>query len=112
MVLDTCEEAVYLLSKLQITGQKTRGDAAYLLAAQLLAAQLNVAAGVTACQPEIDGVIDEARLLLASEGFDGTGGYFMRGKGNKGDSPERTLALELAQVLDDYNNGICPVVAP
>ena len=43
--------------------------------------------------------------LLASIGFDGTGSY-MRG----GRAAGRQEALELANILDTYNNGeLCPL---
>ena len=42
----TCEQAVKILSKQDQAGKSTGGDAAYLLAAQLLGAELNVSAGV------------------------------------------------------------------
>ena len=81
---------------------KAVNDAAYSLAAQLLAAKLNVAAGA-GHSSYIDDIIAEAQELLADAGFNGTGGYW---KGGKNAAEERQEALYLAGILDQYNNGM------
>ena len=67
-----------------------RGSAWLILAHQWIGAMLNEAAG--ASTGDLDGALDEAGDLLANN-CDGL----------KGDS--RARALELAALLDDYNNG-------
>jgi len=101
----TACKAMDILNKSPIDGgKKAANDAAYGLAAQLLAAKLNVAAGA-GHSGFIDGIIDEAQTLLADADFDGTGTYW---KGGKNAAAERHMALELAGILDQYNNGTIP----
>ncbi|MBT8093073.1 MAG: hypothetical protein KJN77_08560, partial [Gammaproteobacteria bacterium] len=102
----SCYDAVDLLDKRDIAesdavrdGKKKGGDAAYGLAAQLLAAKLNLEANAGDCQEVLD-TIDDADALLFN--FTGTGNYW-KGK-NAGD--DRALATELAGILDDYNNNL------
>ena len=96
-----CEDAVSILDKRDIaSGKKRASDAAYGLAAQLLAAQLNLSAGAETCQEVVDAV-NAGQSLLAAIGFDGTGSY-LKGK-NAG--ADKALANELAGILDEYNNG-------
>ena len=97
-----CLKAVRLLDKSEVTtGKKLASDAAYNLAAQLLAAELNLSAGAETCPAVIDAVT-AAQNLLASISFNGTGSYLKKG----------TLynqANALATTLDRYNNGLlCP----
>ena len=96
-----CEDAVNVLDKRELLGnnKKTANDAAYNLAAQLLAAELNLSAGAETCLAVVDAV-NEAQILLAAVGFDGTGKY-LRPK----DGQDYQDALDLAATLDDYNNG-------
>ncbi len=97
-----CEDAVDILDKRDIqNGKKKASDAAYGLAAQLLAAQLNLSAGAETCQAVVDAV-NAGQTLLADIGFDGTGDYF---KGKDKNSPQKQEANELAAILDAYNNG-------
>ncbi len=77
-------------------GKKKANDAAYGLAAQLLAAQLNLSAGAETCQEVVDAV-NAAQALLVAENFDGMGNYL---KGRQGRD-----ANALAATLDEYNNG-------
>jgi hypothetical protein len=101
--VDTCEEGVHILRKEDLTGKKKASDAAYALAAQLLAAEANLAAGAAECG--VGATVDLAQALLASIDFDGTGNYL----GPKSKDPNRALALSYAATLDDYNNGLlCP----
>ena len=96
-----CEDAVNVLDKREIAGnnKKKANDAAYNLASQLLAAQLNLSAGAETCQEVVDAV-NEAQPLLESIGFDGMGNY-LRPK----DGQEYQEANVLAATLDMYNNG-------
>jgi hypothetical protein len=97
--ITTCEQAVSILDQRDfVTGKKMSKDAAYTLAMHLLAAQLNFAAGAEACQEAQDAALD-AEELLDEHNFDGTGKY-LRSK-----HPDYAYALELAEILDQYNNG-------
>ena len=97
-----CEDAVSILDKRDIAnGKKNASDAAYGLAAQLLAAQLNLSAGAETCQAVVDAV-NAGQALLASSNFDGSGTYF---KGKTGGAL-RAQATSLAGILDEYNNGL------
>ena len=105
--VDTCEEAVAVLDQRDLNNdnKKRGGDAAYMLARNLLAAYLNYGAG--ACMhPDVTDAMTEAQALLVGEGFDGTGQYW---KGGKNAAAERAYALYLSNILDEYNNGMyCP----
>ncbi len=96
--VDTCPEAIALLDKSAIGGGKMASDAAYGLAAQLLAAKLNVQANAITCGT-VTSAIANGQALLDAIGFTGTGTYL------KASSANRTLALSLAATLDAYNNG-------
>ena len=96
-----CADAVNILDKRDISsGKKKASDAAYGLAAQLLAAQLNLSAGAETCQAVVDAV-NAGQTLLADNLFDGTGNY-LKGKDAGDDKAE---ANALAATLDQYNNG-------
>ena len=99
---DDCVDAVNILDKREINGRnkKMANDAAYGLAAQLLAAQVNLSAGAETCQAVVDAVNAGQTLLLGIQ-FDGTGGYL---KGKNGGAL-RAEANALASTLDEYNNG-------
>jgi Prealbumin-like fold domain len=93
----TCSDAVSLLNKSNIkTGKKMSSDPAFNLAAQLIAAELNVVAGAGTC-PNAITAINAASALLAAVHFDGT----------KHDSLSASQAAQmnsLATTLDKYNN--------
>ena len=98
---DDCESAVRLLSKRDIETRRNRAnDGAYNMAAQLLAAELNLAAGAVTC-PEVATAVEEGQALLTKIEFDGSG-KFLKGKNKRAD---RATANKLASILDDYNNG-------
>jgi hypothetical protein len=95
----SCDEGVSILDQRDLkNGRKKASDAAYTLAMHLLAAQLNFAAGAEQCQAATDAVA-EAEALLVSIGFDGSGNYL------RPRDAEYQRALELAAILDQYNNG-------
>ena len=99
---EQCEDAVNILDKRDVeSGKKNASDAAYGLAAQLLAAQLNLSAGAETCQAAVDAV-NAGQTLLADIDFDGTRNY-LKGK-NAG--ALRAEANGLAATLDAYNNGL------
>jgi hypothetical protein len=102
--VDTCEEAVSILNKSSLDGTKRASDAAYALAAQLLAAELNYQAGAIQCQDATDAIADGQALLDLID-FDATGSYLgPKVKGAK--AIQRQEALALAATLDDYNNNL------
>jgi uncharacterized repeat protein (TIGR01451 family)/CSLREA domain-containing protein len=96
----TCQQAVKLLSKQDGNGKSKSSDAAYQLAAQLLAARLNLAAGAETCASVQQAVLD-GQSLLDGVNFTGSGDYL----GSKSKDPRRGQALTLAATLDRYNNG-------
>jgi hypothetical protein len=64
----------------------------------LLAAQMNFAAGAETCQDAQDAALD-AEELLDEHDFIGEGSYL------SSQDPDYATALELAETLDQYNNG-------
>lgn len=96
LFVDTCAEAVNLLDKSDVNGMKRATDPAYRLAAQLLAARLNVQAGAPNCAA-VASAITDGNALLANVGFNGVSVY--RGVINA------DAADLLAESLDQYNNG-------
>jgi hypothetical protein len=96
---EDCVNAVNILDKRRINnGQKMASDAAYNLAAQLLAAKLNLSAGAETCQEAVDAV-NAGQALLERVSFNGTSNYLR---------PRDALysaANQLAATLDTYNNG-------
>ena len=129
---DACPKAVNILSRLDLGGENRANDGAYALAAQLLAAKLNVegapedaeegprpegaATGELAddeCEDleagTVDDVIENGQALLGEIGFNGTGSYL----GPPGGPPtepggvtrdRRQVALAHADCLDAFNN--------
>ena len=105
-----CTQAVRILDKRDIvTGTKMAGDAAYGLAAQLLAAKLNVAAGAGTCQAALDAIAN-GQALLADDpiNFLGTGSYLGKVSGATLTTIKNNALLYASQ-LDAYNNNtLCP----
>lgn len=103
LFVSTCPVAQSLLKKSDVvSGANRASDAAYGLAAQLLAAELNVQNGAGACSAATDAIAD-AQELLGDIDFTGTGEFL------KANSSDRSDALALASTLDSYNNGnLCP----
>lgn len=97
--ITSCEQAVAILdSRDFVSGKKMSADAAYTLARALLAAQLNAAAGAEWCDAIGDAVLD-AEELLDYYDFDGSDIYLRKGE-------PYAYALELAEIIDSYNNGL------
>jgi hypothetical protein len=99
-----CPLAVSLLNKTDFTGAKRASDPLFNMAAQLVAASLNQAAGAYRCGSVLT-AINSANDLLSKYKFNG---YSYSPKLT---SPDASLANSLAQKLDDYNNdrpGVCP----
>jgi len=100
LAIETCEDGVSILDKSDLDhGRKRANDAAYGMAAPLLAAKLNLSAGAQTCA-EVLAEVAAGDALLSEIGFDGTGTYF---RPNTKD-PLQNDALEIANLLDAYNN--------
>jgi len=96
-VASDCVQAVRLLSKQKIgTGQNMASDPAFNLAAQLLAAKLNVLAGAGVCGAAGD-AINAGQALLAAISFTGVTHKAMT-------ASQISQANSLATTLDLYNN--------
>jgi hypothetical protein len=92
-----CLKALRLLDKSTInTDKKMASDPAFNLAAQLVAAQLNYAAGAGK-KPAVTNAIQQAVLLLGKYKFDGQ-------THTKISNADATTMNNLAKILDDYNN--------
>jgi hypothetical protein len=101
LIVRDCKTAVAILNKSDIkTGAKQASDPAFNLAAQLLAAKLNVVAGAATCSSE-SGAVTNAQALLALVQFTGTGTYAKSMTG-----AQRNQANNLATTLDRYNNNL------
>ncbi|HEX6249882.1 MAG TPA: hypothetical protein VFZ56_00455 [Gemmatimonadaceae bacterium] len=100
LYISTCTAAVRILKKSDVvTGGNRANDAAYGLAAQLLAAELNVQNGATACSGATTAIAN-AQTLLGDINFTGTGSFLPP----SASGGARSQALALASTLDDYNN--------
>jgi hypothetical protein len=100
-----CPYAVSLLDKRDFNGNKMASDPLFNMAAQLVAAELNLAAGAYTCGSVVNAV-NTAEGLLNAKGFTGFG-Y----SNPKLTAAQATLANATAAKLDDYNNnrpGVCP----
>jgi hypothetical protein len=105
----TCEEAVNLLSKNAINGEKRPGDPIYNMVAQLLGAKLNLAAGAGGCAA-LTTALTAAQTFLDNLGFVGTGSYK-----DSLSATDKALVLGWAGVFGSYNEGTlgggCPTHA-
>jgi hypothetical protein len=99
------QDAINILDKRDINGnnKKKANDPAYGLAAQLLAALANEAAGAGVCDEAGQAILD-AQTLLYEIDFDGTGDYFKK-KVDEINGFTKQEANDLAGILDSYNNG-------
>lgn len=95
-----CADAVSLLSKTPIGASKNKAsDPLFNMAAQLTAAELNLAAGADSCTA-IASAVTSAQALLVAYHFDGVS-YFP-----KLTAADATMANQLATALDKYNNNL------
>jgi hypothetical protein len=92
-----CPHAVLLLNKSDFSGKKRASDPLYNMAAQLVGAELNIAAGAGVCAKVVT-AITQANALLTKYTFTG---FTYTGKLSSADA---TLANSLATRLDNYNN--------
>jgi hypothetical protein len=93
-VVDTCAKGVAVLQA--ASGKYAENQ----LAAQLLAAELNVAAGASSCAT-VTTAITQANALLVTIGYTGPPSAKIGSN-----SQYRSQALALASTLDRYNNGL------
>ena len=99
LTVKTCAQAVAILSKSTIdTGAKMASDPAFNMAAQLLAAKLNVIRTAATCAAATT-AINDANSLLSAVGFTGKSTWT-----NTMTAAQKSLANSLASTLDDYNN--------
>lgn len=97
--VDTCLEAVRLLNKSTInSNKKFASDPLFNLAAQLLAARLNVQAGAGTCAAAIN-AINAGQALLDQYNFTGTATVKLK-------SSQVAGANSVARSLDFYNNNL------
>jgi hypothetical protein len=118
--IEQCAVAVDLLDtrdvgdpELVADGVKMSSNGAYALASQLLAAQLNFGAGARTCDAALDAALAGEELLDKYD-FDGSGEFLPNSSKVKKIKADYALALEIAAILDQYNNGeLCsgPAVA-
>jgi plastocyanin len=103
LAINSCSVAVDILNKSDTQSHKKKAnDAAFGLAAQLLAAKLNVSAGAGTCPAALTAIAG-GQALLVDIGFDGSGNFLTKA------SADRTAALGFATTLDEYNNNtLCP----
>ncbi|HEY9238765.1 MAG TPA: hypothetical protein VIP10_08015 [Burkholderiaceae bacterium] len=92
-----CAHTVSLLDKRSFNGQKKASDPLFNMAAQLVAAELNVIAGASTC---VNPSIAAANTLLGNRSFDGNG------YSGKLTPAEAQSANTLATILDKYNNNM------
>jgi len=98
-VAPSCQAAVNLLNKSTVkNGTKSASDPAFNLAAQLVAAELNYAAG-SGKTPTATTAINQAVLLLGKYHFDGNTHTNIS-------AADATTMNNLATTLNNYNNDI------
>src|SRR5262249_38417460 len=106
--VNSCAIAVDILDKRKIKdpaivgdGKKAASDPAFGLAAQLLAADLNVVAGAGVC-PAATTAITNGQALLDAINFDGNNHKTMS-------ASQKNQANSIASTLDQFNNNtLCP----
>jgi hypothetical protein len=98
-----CQDAVDILNKSTLSGAKESSDPLFNMAAQLLAADLNVQAGAGSCSSSAT-AINQAQALLVKYSWNGSAPPYSP----KLTSADATLANNLATTLNNYNsNKLC-----
>ena len=100
VAVTSCDEGLRFLQARTLSGAAAADSAAYPLAAQLLAAQLNLAAGAETC-PAVEDAVRSAQLLLLGADFSGSG----EALGSEATAEERDMAEFLTEQLIAYNAG-------
>jgi hypothetical protein len=104
-VVDTTAKATAVFNANDCSSKTSAGI--NCLAAQLLAAELNVANNASNCA---DGIIADANTFLSGGTVDGVTGVVYTGpKTYTVTAAQRAEAISLKTALDMYNNGTCPV---
>jgi hypothetical protein len=112
-----CLSAQLILDNRDLTGENMASDPAYNLAKHLLTYHLNLGAGSATCYDmniagtDINSMADiaeESVTLLKCIGFTGYGAFLKKVPGVKPDAEYVNRALWLANILDEYNNGLTP----
>jgi hypothetical protein len=97
--LATCQQGLRLLQAQDLQGTDRAADGLYQVAGELLAAQLNMAAGAEHC-PAADEAVQAGQLMLVASGFNGRGTY------TAAISDEIAAAIpQVTKLLRDYNRG-------
>lgn len=100
LYVDTCTEAVALLNKSTVdTDKKAAKDPMFRLAAQLMAADLNIQVGAASCTAA-NSAITQAQTLLADYDFNGTTSHI------DPTTDDVNILNSLATTLDLYNNNL------
>jgi hypothetical protein len=98
--VENCEQAISLLQRQDLDGAQRDDDPVYQLAAQLLSAQVNMAAGAEYC-PAGDQAVQAGQLLLISLGFNGQRSHV----GSLVNNQDTETARVLVEQLGQYNSG-------
>ena len=106
-----CVQAVNLLNRDSLNGDKRPGDPIYNLVAQLLAARLNRAAGAVTC-PALNVALNDAQTLLLAVQFDGSKSYAGKGASFTLTADQRAEANRLSGILSSYNEGALGALCP
>jgi hypothetical protein len=107
LMVDTCAEAVALLDKRDLNGNKRASDPGFNAAAQLLAYRLNIQSGSNPGCAEANNAAMMAQNILGGY-FDG---YKLLDKKSSGYKTMATALNEAANKLDMYNNNmLCGMV--
>lgn len=96
-ILTTCDESVALLEGRTATGDET-ADPAFTLAAQLLAAELNLNIGAATC-PAAEEAVVGAQIVLSAARFDGVSASPL-------DAEAGGALPQLIDLLAAYNTGV------
>lgn len=100
LTLETCEQALRVLTAKDDQNDDQINDPVYRLAQQLTAAQLNLAAGSAYC-PASDQAVQTAQFLLLGLEFTGSGSYLPPPK----TSPHFEEIYKMIDQLGKYNSG-------
>lgn len=100
LYVDTCKKAVSCLTKTTLTGASMNNDPLFMLAAELLAAKLNIQSAAASCTAAANAV-SSAQALLNKYRFNGSTHTAMSAADIK-------LANTLTTLLNNFNNNTLP----
>jgi hypothetical protein len=98
-VIESCMEGAAVLAVEDRSGESMWADVAYVLASQLLSAELNVNIGTESC-PAIEEAMVAGHVLLSTLGFDGSGNL-----PSEYSDENRESARRITDLLNRYNAG-------